>query len=114
MLMWESVLFGLALAAVYASASWLTLQWSWKRSPAFLVQAFLGGMVARLLATGLALALIFKFTAVQKAPFVAAFAAAFLAFQVAEIALVIRRRESERTRPGAAREPDPQGGNRSI
>lgn len=112
--MWESVLSGLALAAVYASVSWLTIQWSWKRSPALLVQAFLGGMVVRLLATGLALALIFKFTAVQKAPFAAAFAAAFLAFQVAEIALVIRRRDSERTRPGAAPEPDPQGGDRSI
>ena len=112
--MWESVLSGLALAAVYASASWLTLQWSWKRSPDFLVQAFLGGMAARLLAVGLALALIFKFTAVQKAPFAAAFAAAFLAFQIAEIALVIRRRESERTRPGTAPEPDPQGGNRGI
>ena len=103
--MWESVLSGLALAAVYASASWLTLQWSWKRSPAFLVQAFLGGMVARLLATGLALALIFKFTAVHKEPFVAAFAAAFLAFQIAEIAFVIRKRERERNRPGAVRGP---------
>ena len=112
--MWESVLSGLALAAVYASVSWLTIQWSWKRSPALLVQVFLGGMVARLLAVGLALALIFKFTAVQKAPFVAAFAAAFLAFQIAEIALVIRRRDREHSRPGAASKPDPQGGNRSI
>ena len=99
--MLESVLCGLALGAVYASASWLSIQWSWKRSPAFLVQAFLGGMVARLLAVGLALVLIFKFTAVQKAPFVAAFAAAFLVFQVAEIVFVIRRREGERSRPGA-------------
>ncbi len=97
--MWESVLFGLGLAAVNAAAAWLTIQCSWKRSPAFLVQAFLGGMLARLLAMGLALALIFKFSAVEKAPFVAAFAAAFLAFQVAEIALVIRRRETERSRP---------------
>ena len=112
--MWESVLSGLALAAVYASVSWLTIQWSWKRSPALLVQVFLGGVVVRLLAMGLALALIFEFTALQKAPFVAAFAAAFLAFQIAEIAFVIRRRENERTRPGAAAKPDPQGGKRSI
>ena len=112
--MWESVFFGLALAAVYASASWLTLQWSWKRSPAFLVQVFLGGMVARLLATGLALALIFRFTAVEKVPFAAAFAAAFLAFQIVEIALVIRMRESERTGSGAASDTDPPGGDRSI
>ena len=96
--MWESVLSGLGLAAANAVAAWLTIQWSWKGSPAFLVQAFLGGMVARLLAMGLALALIFNFTAVQKAPFVAAFATAFLAFQVAEIALVIRRRQNERSR----------------
>ena len=95
--MWESVLSGLGLATANAAAAWLTIQWSWKRSPAFLVQAFLGGMMVRLLAMGLALALIFKFSAVQKAPFVAAFASAFLAFQVAEIALVIRRRETERS-----------------
>ena len=96
--MWESLLSGLALAAVYATASWLTIQWTWKRTPAFLVQVFLGGMVVRLLAMGLALALIFKFTAVQKAPFVAAFAAAFFVFQAVEIAWVLRRREGERSR----------------
>ena len=103
--MWEGVLSGLALAVVYATASWLTIRWSWKRSPAFFVQVFLGGMVARLLAAGLALILIFRFTAVEKAPFVAAFAVAFLLFQAVEMALVLRRREGEGPRPRGTDEP---------
>ena len=103
--MWESVFSGSALAAVYASVSWLTLRWSWKRSPAFLVQAFLGGMVARLLAVGVALVLIFRFTAVQKAPFAASFAVVFLVFQAVEIAWVLRRREGEGSRQGGLGKP---------
>ena len=54
---------------------------------------------------GLALVLIFRFTAVEKAPFAASFAVVFLVFQAVEIAWVLRRREGEGSRQGGLGKP---------
>ena len=100
-MLWESAAVGVAVAAVNGVVAWWTIQWSWKRSPTFFVQAFLCGMVLRLIAIGVILAAIFSFTPLQKAPFTAALVVVFLVLQVLEIVTVIRKRDAERAREQA-------------
>ena len=93
--MWESVMAGIAIAAVNGAAAMATIQWSWHRDPNFFVKVFLGGIVLRLLLVGVAVALVLKFTQLARAPFVAALIVTFIGFQVAEVILVARRRAGE-------------------
>ena len=93
--MWEGVFSGVALAAANGIAAWVTIRVSWGQSSDFFIKAFLGGMMLRLFSVGLIAVLLFKFTAISKGSFTAAFCVTFVIFQVAEIIMIVRRRTAE-------------------
>lgn len=91
--MWEGLIAGVAVALGNGLAAWWLIQWSSAKRPQVFVQAILGGMVFRLLLVGALSAALFEFTAIHRGAYIGGLISAFLLFQAAEIALLVRKNQ---------------------
>ena len=82
--MWESMLAGVAVAALNGLLAWWLAAWSFSKDSSTFMVAVLGGMGARLvLVLGLSVALL-KFTPIRPLFYLAALIVFFFAIQVLE------------------------------
>jgi hypothetical protein len=94
--MGEGLIAGVAVAGANGLAAWLLIRWAFAKSNQIFVLAVLGGMGVRLGLVGAISVGVFKFTQLHAGAYLGGLIAAFLLFQVLEIALLLRRRAGER------------------
>lgn len=94
--MWEGLIAGVAVAGANGLAAWLLIRWAFEKDNQVFVLAVLGGMGVRLALVVAISVGVFKFTQLPAGAYLGGLIAAFLVFQVLEIALLLRRRAGER------------------
>jgi hypothetical protein len=94
--MGEGLLAGVAVAGANGLAAWLLICWAFEKDNQTFVLAVLGGMGVRFARVGANSVGVFKFTQLHAGAYLGGLIAAFILFQVLEIALLLRRRAGAR------------------
>jgi len=93
----SGILYGVLVSAVLAVTAFLSLSWAANKSNKTFQSVLFGGMLLRLIIAGVAVLLVWKFTALDGASFVAGLLGSYFILQVIETVFLQRLLKRART-----------------
>lgn len=87
---WDSIVAGLVVAGFNGALALAAIHWGWNKGMQVFMIAFLGGMVARLIAVAILSVLALKWIGVHAASYFTALVVAYLLFLAFEIFYILK------------------------